>query len=229
MANLVGSAGYLPVSMYLTQYMRYAGMSTTVATGGLAILNAAAFFGQLAVGWTVDRLDYGLAMAAIGAIGCVSSLALFGLSTGNEAMIIVFAIIFGFTAGGLGATWGRSARDVSSQCGTPTGTILPMFSAVKGIAALAGTFIAAALLQLGRGDKGTTIPASSDSSVADDKPKPGTFGSFGFGPLIIWVGSCMACLCAVGVALRLLRVKKHLIKATSMCSFMPPIPSTTEC
>lgn len=212
MANMIGSAGYLPVSMYLTQYMRYAGMSTTVATGGLAILNASAFFGQLAVGWTVDRVDYGLTMAVIGGIGCVASLVLFGLSTDELAIIVVFAIIFGLTAGGLGATWGRSAGDVATISGTPSGTILPMFSAVKGISALAGPFISAALLQLGRKGMSTSMP-DSDSSVSGSKPRPGTFGSFGFAPLVAWVGSCMAVLCATGVAIRVVRINKHIIDA----------------
>lgn len=128
-------------------------------------------------GYACDRLPYPYVIGAIGTVGTLSTFCLLGFAH-SLPTIILFTLLFGFAAGSYCATWSASCLDIARLRKIPVDGVMLSLVFVRGVAALVGPLIAGALFQ--------------PSLSADTK----LFGSFGFGPLIEFVGSCM-----LGVAL----------------------------
>lgn len=89
---------FVPLS-YLTSYAIQAGVDRTFAYQLLALLNVGSCLGRYLPGLVADKLGYFNAMVCTIFLCFVSVLALWLPAGGNVALIIVFALIFGFASG----------------------------------------------------------------------------------------------------------------------------------
>lgn len=89
---------FVPLT-YITSYAITHGHSSAFAYQILAILNAGSFFGRFCAGWVADMIGR-LNTLILSIFLCVVSCFALWLSAGDSsAMIIVFAVIFGFVSG----------------------------------------------------------------------------------------------------------------------------------
>ena len=185
------SAGQLSVTLYIPSYILAAGMSPTTATAGVAILNASMTIGKVLVGYACDRFSYSLVTMIVGLVSALAAFLLLGLST-HIVAITAFIVLLGLTAGGYSAVSGVSGGEVARQRNVPTGTIMMAYTLLMGLASLMGPLVSAALIDVGHATPG----AATHKAV---------FGSYGYLPLIVWVGSCMALAFALGIVLHVMR------------------------
>jgi hypothetical protein len=101
--------------------------------------------------------------------------------------VLLFTLIFGWAAGSYCATWPASATDLAKLRGIQSADVMLSFTVMRGLAAIIGPLVAAKLYR----------PELSDQVV--------TFGSFGFGGLIGFVGGCMGCVVLLGVGAEMAR------------------------
>ncbi|KAJ7096015.1 major facilitator superfamily domain-containing protein [Mycena crocata] len=185
--TFMASAGLFPVSFYLATYCSSLGL-TSAGAGAVAAFNASGLLGQISIGYACDRFAYPLVILFIGAIGGLSTFLLLGFAR-NLATIVIFTLLFGWAAGSWTATWSASCLDIARLRKIPISSVMLSMVFVRGVAALIGPLIAAALYQ-------------SDMSTNAQ-----LFGSFGFGPLIDFVGSCMLGVAVLGSVIGLTRNK----------------------
>jgi MFS family permease len=117
-------------------------------------------------------MRYTTVMLFVSTVATLSSVLLFGFAH-SLAFIVAFTLLFGLAAGSWCATWGPSALDVARARNAQSANVVLSFAVVRGAAALVGPLVAAALYEPQRA--GERVP----------------FGSFGFAPLIAFVGACM--------------------------------------
>ncbi|KAM0748404.1 MFS general substrate transporter [Meredithblackwellia eburnea MCA 4105] len=170
--TFLASAGLFAVSFYLATYCNSLGLSPSATSGAVSAFNAAGLLGEISIGYACDRMPYPLVVGVIGICGSVSTFLLLGLAH-NLPTVVCFTLLFGWAAGSYCATWSAACVDISKLRKVPVDSVMMSLVFVRGIAALVGPLIAAALYQ----------PQNRMSETV--------FGSFGFGPLIEFVGTCM--------------------------------------
>jgi hypothetical protein len=129
-----------------------------------------------------------LVILFIGSVGGLSTFLLLGFAR-NLPTVIIFTLLFGWAAGSWCATWSASCLDISRLHKIPVHSVMLSLIFVRGLAALIGPLVAAALYQ------------------PEMRAHAKLFGSFGFGPLIDFVGSCMLGVAVVGSVVGLTRKK----------------------
>lgn len=137
-------------------------------------------------GYICDRFPYPLVMFSIGVVGTLSTFLLLGFAR-TLPVVLVFTLLFGFAAGSWCATWSSSSVDISRLRKIPVDSVMMSLVFVRGVAAIYGPLVAAALYQ----------PSERTASKL--------WGSFGFGPLIEFVGSCMMGVLVLGGVTGLVR------------------------
>ncbi|KAI0046480.1 MFS general substrate transporter [Auriscalpium vulgare] len=132
---------YFPVSIYIPTYAVALGYSRLSGTLALTIFNLACVVGQMACGYYCDLGPYTHVMLFSGMLSSILVFALWGFAH-SLALIFVFVTLFGIISGGFSAIWTPAAAEVHAiQPFTP----FAFFCAAKGLAAVFGPFIAAAL------------------------------------------------------------------------------------
>ncbi|KAJ7109581.1 major facilitator superfamily domain-containing protein [Mycena crocata] len=184
--TFMASAGLFAVSFYLATYCSSLGLGSAATSGTVAAFNAAGLLGEISIGYACDRLAYPLVILSIGSIGGLSTFLLLGFAR-SLSTVVVFTLIFGWAAGSWCATWSASCLDIARLRKIPIDSVIMSMIFVRGVAALIGPLVAAGLYQ-------------SDMSTSSK-----LFGSFGFGPLIDFVGSCMLGVAVIGSVLGLTR------------------------
>lgn len=89
---------FVPLS-YLVSYALKFGISSTFSYQIIAILNAGSCFGRYFPGWIADKIGRFNAMVLTIALCLVSTFVLWLPADGRVAMIVVYAVIFGFASG----------------------------------------------------------------------------------------------------------------------------------
>ncbi|KAJ7109554.1 major facilitator superfamily domain-containing protein [Mycena crocata] len=183
--TFMASAGLFAVSFYLATYC--SSLEHQIATSGaVAAFNASGLLGEISIGYACDRIAYPLVILGIGSIGGLSTFLLLGFAR-SLSTVVVFTLLFGWAAGSWCATWSASCLDIARLRKIPIDSVMLSMIFIRGVAALIGPLVAAALYQ-------------SDMSTNSK-----LFGSFGFGPLIDFVGSCMLGVAVLGSVLGLTR------------------------
>ncbi|KAJ7099855.1 major facilitator superfamily domain-containing protein [Mycena crocata] len=184
--TFMASASLFAVSFYLATYCSSLGLSSAATSGAVAAFNASGLLGEISIGFACDHLPYPVVILCIGSIGGLSTFLLLGFAR-SLLTVVIFTLLFGWAAGSWCATWSASCLDTARLRKIPVDTVMLSMIFVRGLAALIGPLVAAGLYQ-------------SDMS-ANAK----LFGSFGFGPLIDFVGSCMLGVAVLGSVVGLTR------------------------
>ena len=181
-AIILQSCGYGIPQTYLNTYAHEVTLlSQSSATLLLTLFNvpgiiASAFFGYLS-----DNKRFSLSATTVTSVAAISSalsaFLLWGLtSRGSMALLVWFAITFGFFAGGYSATWGGVINELEREAARwneaiDTGMLYGLLNGARGIGYVSGGLAGVPLLKAG---------------------STGAVGSFGYGtvygPLIIFTG-----------------------------------------
>lgn len=168
---VVSSLGYFIPSIYLPTFARSLGLSPSIGTMLVALVNASAVFSTVTMGWLIDRFHVTtvILLSTIGA--SISVFLLWGLATALP-LLIVFSIMYGFFAGGLVSTIAGMIKVVKQRDETANvGILLGLLSAGRGIGAVISGPLSEKLL--------CGSPWEGEAGLA--------YGS-GFGSLIVFTG-----------------------------------------
>ncbi|RAL08476.1 MCT family MFS transporter [Aspergillus homomorphus CBS 101889] len=129
---------------YLPQYAQLHGMSASLSSYLIAILNAASACGRVLPGLLADKLGRFNILIVIGT--CTGILLLCWIAVSSHASIVVFAGLYGFFSGGIVSLMSPCIGQVTPVA-NQIGTYLGMALAVLSLAGLTGTPICGALIQ----------------------------------------------------------------------------------
>lgn len=186
-ATLLQSAGYGIPQTYLTEYARnVSDLSPTFSTLLITLINIPGICSSTFFGFLSDNKHFQLSAQTVTAISALcSALAAFlfwGLATrGSVALLVLFAITFGFFASGYSATWGGTMNDMEREAAErneaiDSGVLYGLLNGSRGIGYVVGGLVSVPLVKVGS----TT-----------------TLGRFGYGtmygPLIVFTALSLAC------------------------------------
>ena len=171
MGVIIESLGYFIPSLYLPTFARSLGLSPSIGTLLVALVNASGVVSTVLGGLLVDRVHV-TTVIALSTVGTMVAVFLFwGLSTALP-LLCIFSILYGFFAGGFVSTIGGVVKVVKQRDErADVGTLLGLLSAGRGIGAVVSGPLSEALLN-GNPWQGQTGSA---------------YGS-GFGSLIVFTG-----------------------------------------
>ncbi|MCJ1411932.1 hypothetical protein MMC19_006024 [Ptychographa xylographoides] len=164
--------GYFIPTVYLPTYAASVGLSTLSGSTTIALLNASSILGQIALGTLSDHFPVTniLAFSALGS--SLSIFLLWGLFS-STALLYVFALVYGLSAGGFSSCWAGMIREVRKKDPTAeTGLVLGLLAAGRGIGCVICGPLSNALLR---------------EKFWVDEGVRGAYGS-GYGPLVIFTG-----------------------------------------
>jgi MFS family permease len=194
-ATLLQSAGYGIPQTYLSEYGRdIVGVSSTYATLLITLINFPGILASFFFGYLCDNRRLQLSMSTVTALSALtSSLAAFvfwglagtnggGNGSGSLALLVLFAITFGFSASGYSATWAGTMNDMEREAANcneaiDTGFVYGLMNGARGLGYVGGGLVGVPLLEAGT--SGTTIGNLGYSTT--------------YGPLILFTGSTLAC------------------------------------
>jgi MFS family permease len=143
------SLGYFIPSIYLPPFAASLGLSSSIGTLLVSLLNAAAVFSTIIMGMLCDRFHVTtvILVSTIGAT--ISVFLLWGLSSALP-LLVIFSIVYGFFAGGFVSTNAGVIKMVKLQDqSTDIGILIGIVSAGRGIGAVVAGPLSAALLKEG--------------------------------------------------------------------------------
>ncbi|KUJ19832.1 MFS monocarboxylate transporter [Mollisia scopiformis] len=168
---VIESLGYFIPSIYLPLFARSLGLSPSIGTLLIALLNAAGVVATILFGMLVDRFHVTTVILLSSLGTTISVFLLWGLSTALP-LLVVFSIVYGFFAGGFVSTNAGVIKLVKQGDGSAdVGILLGIISAARGVGAIASGPLSDAVLR-GR-------PWAGEAG--------GAYGS-GYGGLIVFTG-----------------------------------------
>lgn len=185
-ATLIQSAGYGIPQTYLSEYARNVSkLSPTFSTLLITLINIPGICSSTFFGILSDNKHLQLSALTVTAISAISSaLATFlfwGLAArGGIALLVLFAITFGFFASGYSATWGGVMNDVEEEAArnneaVDSGVLYGLLNGARGVGYVVGGLCSVPLIKAG------------------SRTDLGQFGySTEYGPLIIFTGLSLA-------------------------------------
>jgi predicted MFS family arabinose efflux permease len=185
-ATLLQSAGYGIPQTYLSEYARnVSALSPTFSTLLLTLMNIPGICSSTFFGFLSDNKHFHLSAPTVTAISAISSalaaLLFWGLAArGGIALLILFALTFGFFASAYSATWGGIMNEMEKDAADnneaiDSGVLYGLLNGARGIGYVSGGLLSVPLLKAG---------------------SSGHVGNFGYGttygPLIIFTGLSLA-------------------------------------
>jgi MFS family permease len=166
--------GYFIPSIYLPTFARSLGLSSSMGTLLIALVNAASALSTIIVGMLIDRFHV-TTVILLSTVGVTVSVFLFWGFSDALPLLVVFSILYGFFAGGFVSTNAGVIKKVKTlDETTDVGTLIGLLSAGRGLGPLVSDPLSEALLH---------------------KPRPGKaslgYGS-GYGGLIVFTGIAAA-------------------------------------
>lgn len=114
-SNLAQGMGYFFPSLYLPSYATAIGLTPTQGALLLALMSVSQVLGQVTFGYLSDRkLPLNLLTLASTLISAIAVFALWGFAH-NFALLVIFALVYGFFGAGYVAMWARMGTAVSSE------------------------------------------------------------------------------------------------------------------
>lgn len=168
--NVIQSFGYFLPTTYLPSYATSAAdLSHTTGTLLVALFNATAVIGGIALGALCDRFAVSN-IVLFSSVGSALSVFLFwGLSSSPDsptypqaatALLALFSISYGFFAGGFSSTWSGVLVQVKQDSPSlDTGLVFGLLAGGRGVGNVISGPLSTALIQggaLGKGDVGFT-------------------------------------------------------------------------
>jgi len=152
------------------------------------MFNIASIIGQVLFGYYCDHRPFTGVIVFSGFICSLLAWVLWGFAH-DLTTVFIFTVSFASVGGGFTSTWLPASGEVSIS---QPSTVIMCFAIVKGLSAIAGPLIAAAL-----------HPKYLESGAP--KPGLGKWGGYGFNGITMFVGSAMAATAVMGVISTLFR------------------------
>ena len=148
---LQGLGNFMP-TIYIPSYARALGLDPITGTLVLALINGASFVACPVIGKLVDHLHISTVISAISIVAAGSVFFLWGLGV-SKAVLAVFGVLYGISAGSYASTYAGVVREVQAQePGADSGLVFGFLSASRGIGSVASGPLSEALLALGAWD-----------------------------------------------------------------------------
>ena len=148
--NVMSSLAYFFPQLWIPSFAISQGFPSFSGPLALCLLNVAACGGYLLQGMLVDRYHVTVAIL-VATIGSVVAFFIGWGFSSSEAMLYVFAILFGLSGGGFAGNWAGCANALRKASATlDTGLIISFMCVGKGLASLIAGPISERLLQMGR-------------------------------------------------------------------------------
>lgn len=156
--SIVQNLGFFIPSVYIPAYAQSIGLSSVNGTTALSFINAATVLGAITLGALVDRYHVTTVMFISAAGSGLAVLVFWGLGL-SQAMLYIFAMLYGIFAGGSSATFSgftnavrqsmRRNGDENAGIGIEAGMLLSFVAAGKGIGAVVSGPLSSRLLRSG--------------------------------------------------------------------------------
>ena len=131
--NILQSLGYFVPSTYLASYASTIGLKPQIGTLMIALLNATSVPGSLLIGMLNDRCHV-TNVILISTIGSTLAVLVFWGLADQVALLAVFAILYGFFAGGFSATWSGVLIQMKQEMpALETGLVFGLLAGGRGI------------------------------------------------------------------------------------------------
>jgi len=182
-ANILQALGYFIPTIYLSTYAQDLGLSKETGSLLIALVNVAAVFSQLCIGYLVDRLSVSTVML-ISAVGSsLVSFVFWGTAT-RLPLLTIFSVGYGLFAGGFTSTFiGMTKETLQQTTGADSGMVFGLFCMGRGVGAVASGPLSEALLAL-----------NARSRYGNGGFAPGSLGyGKGYGTLIVFTGVTALC------------------------------------
>ncbi|KAL5631395.1 hypothetical protein ACGC1H_007046 [Rhizoctonia solani] len=165
---LQGLGNFVP-GIWLPTFASDMNLSVTSGTLVVSLMNAAAVLGSIAIGFASDKYDLRVVMITSMLGSSLAVLLLWGLAS-NIGMLIAFALVYGFLAGGFSALWTKFASTLAHENTQTIARLMSIFVAGRGVGNVLAAPISTGLLR---------------SALANGKH---AYGLKNYGPLIIFTG-----------------------------------------
>jgi MFS family permease len=140
--NILQSLGFFLPTLYIPSFALAIGLPAFAGPLALALFNVAFAFGAVLIGSLVDRFHVSVAILVCTIGQMVSIFVFWGLAS-SQAMLYIFAMLFGCFGGAFSCTWSGCAREMqrSSSSGGENGNVdvslvVALLAAGKGIGAV---------------------------------------------------------------------------------------------
>jgi MFS family permease len=148
MGLIMESLGYFIPSIYLPTFARSIGLSPSMGTLLVALVNAASVPSTIILGMLIDRFHV-TTVILLSTVGAVISVFLFWGCSDTLPLLIVFSILYGLSAGGFVSTNAGVIKAVKSlDENNDVGMLIGLLSAGRGIGAVVSGPLSEALLTL---------------------------------------------------------------------------------
>lgn len=182
--TFIQALAYFPVSLYMAVYTSSLGLPPLSGTLVLSVFNLASVIGQIAFGHACDVAPYSYVMIISGAGAALSAYLLWGFAH-SLGLIFAFVVVFGSLSGGYSSVWPAASVEVAGADQSAVSNIFGFFSMTKGVAAIVGPLIAAALHH------------------PEEAASRSTYSGYGFRDVTLFVGSMMVATAVGGLSTRL--------------------------
>jgi MFS family permease len=134
--NILEGLGYFIPSVYLPIYARSLGLSPSIGTVLISLINTTSVLSAIIVGLLIDRFHV-TTVILLSTIGSVTAVFLFwGFSSGLP-LLCIFASAYGLFAGGFSSTYTGVLKEiVRREESTDVGLLIGLLSAGRGIGAV---------------------------------------------------------------------------------------------
>ncbi|KAH8682311.1 MFS monocarboxylate transporter [Xylariales sp. PMI_506] len=147
--NVVQSLGYQMPNTYIASYAQSIGLASPLGPLFLALFSLASVFGGIFLGMLGDKLP-ATTVIFISSVGSALSVFLLWGMSQQLAVLIIFAIVYGFFAGGFSSTWSSILHEMKRQDpSVDTGLIFGMLMGGRGLGFVLSGPVSGALLETG--------------------------------------------------------------------------------
>lgn len=153
--NIIQGMGYFLPSNYLPTYAQSLGIPSSLGSLTLVLVNVAAIFGCIATGFLVDRKEITSVVLGISIFAATSVFVIWGVST-SLALLCVFALGYGFSAGAYSTAWTGMIKDIKtrSETAVDANVIFGFLAAGRGLGATISGPLSEALISGGKALRG---------------------------------------------------------------------------
>jgi MFS family permease len=136
LCNILEGLGFFLPAIYLPSYAQSLSLHPIAGTVLLATLNIFSVLGSIGMGFLCDRLQIHTVIAISTAGATLSVFLLWGLAT-ELPLLVLFAVAYGFFAGGFSAIWAGMMKEVQRVSREARmGTLMGLFAAGRGVGAV---------------------------------------------------------------------------------------------
>jgi MFS family permease len=169
-SNFAMGLGYFFPSLYLPSYASSNGLSTTDGAILLTTMSISQVLGQMSFGYLSDgKLPLDLLAISSTLVAATAVYGCWGIAH-SIRLLMTFSLLYGFSAAGYTALWGRMGTSVSSE---PT-----------------GAFAAFGFLNFGKG-VGNMLAGPVGGALLKEMVHVGSYGCTKYESVVLFTGSCM--------------------------------------